>query len=357
MALAARISYRHLRVAGPFLMLAALIGLVLVKVPGIGLRVNGAERWIAAGPITIQPSEFAKLAVVVLDGRRCSPRASGRRAPSRSWRTRSASLALVICALVALEPDLGTTIAIAITITGMLIVAGTPLRLLAGTFAVLGTGAAFVISQNAYMHARLLAFMHPFHDAGGSGYQNAQALIALGSGGIWGKGLGQGTQKIFYLPESPSDMIAAVIGEELGLIGILVTALAFAGFAVPRVPDRASCARPVREVPRGRRDVPRHGPGGREPRRGARASCPLTGVPLPLISSGGSSLVVFMTLSGTLLNVAQAERRPVRATVSTSDATKEPRPRSRTANDGADRSRRNRGPRRAVAGGGRRAHG
>ena len=89
-----------------------------------------------------------------------------------------------------------------------------------------------MISQNAYMHARLLAFMHPFHDAGGSGYQNAQALIALGSGGIWGKGLGQGTQKIFYLPESPSDMIAAVIGEELGLVGILVTALAFAGFAV-----------------------------------------------------------------------------------------------------------------------------
>src|SRR5204863_350158 len=85
---------------------------------------------------------------------------------------------------------------------------------------------------NAYSPARLLAFMHPFHDAGGSGYQNAQALIALGSGGIWGKGLGQGTQKLAYLPESPSDMIAAVIGEELGLIGILLTALAFAGFAV-----------------------------------------------------------------------------------------------------------------------------
>jgi cell division protein FtsW len=354
MALAARFSYRHLRVAGPFLMLAALIGLVLVKVPGIGLRVNGAERWIAAGPITIQASEFAKLAVVVLT----AAVLAARKRPPRTVKELAnpiGVLALVICGLVALEPDLGTTIAIAITITGMLIVAGTPLRLLAGTFAVLGTGAAFVISQNSYMHARLLAFMHPFHDAGGSGYQNAQALIALGSGGFWGKGLGQGTQKIFYLPESPSDMIAAVIGEELGLIGIVMTALAFAAFAFlgfrialrTRDPFAKLLASGVTCLITGQAVV----------NLGAVLGfLPLTGVPLPLISSGGSSLVVFMTLSGTLLNVAQAERRPVRA-ISTPDATKESRPRSRTANDGADRSRRNSGPRRAVAGGRRRAHG
>jgi cell division protein FtsW len=355
MAGAARLSYRRLRIAGPFLMLAALIGLVLVKVPGIGIRANGAERWIAAGPITVQASEFAKLAVVVF----AAAVLAARKRPPRTVKELAnpiGVLALLICALVALEPDLGTTIAIAITITGMLIVAGTPLRLLAGTFAVLGTGAVFVISQNAYMHARLLAFMHPFHDAGGSGYQNAQALIALGSGGIWGKGLGQGTQKIFYLPESPSDMIAAVIGEELGLVGIFVTALAFAGFAIlgfrialrARDPFAKLLAAGVTCLVTGQAVV----------NLGAVLGfLPLTGVPLPLISSGGSSLVVFMTLSGTLLNVAQAERRPVRATVSNPDATKEPRPRTRTANDGADRRRRNSGPRRAVAGGGRRAHG
>jgi cell division protein FtsW len=205
------------------------------------------------------------------------------------------------------------------------------------------------------MHARLLAFMHPFHDAGGSGYQNAQALIALGSGGIWGKGLGQGTQKLAYLPESPSDMIAAVIGEELGLIGILLTALAFAGFAIlgfrialrARDPFAKYLAAGVTCLVTGQAVV----------NLGAVLGfLPLTGVPLPLISSGGSSLVVFMTLSGTLLNVAQAERRPVRA-ISTPDATSESRPRSRPANDGADRRRRNSRPRRAVAGGGRRAHG
>ena len=271
MAGAARISYRHLRVAGPFLMLAALIGLVLVKVPGIGIRVNGAERWIAAGPITIQSSEFAKLAVVVF----AAAVLAARKRPPRTVKELAnpiGVLALVICALVALEPDLGTTIAIAITITGMLIVAGTPLRLLAGTFAVLGTGAAFVISQNAYMHARLLAFMHPFHDAGGSGYQNAQALIALGSGGIWGKGLGQGTQKIFYLPgvavrhDRRRDRRGAGPGRHPR------DRARIRRLCLPRVPDRASSARPVREVPRRRRDLPRHRPGGREPRARCWAS-------------------------------------------------------------------------------------
>ena len=354
MAGATRFSYRHLRVAGPFLMLAALIGLILVKVPGIGLRLNGAERWIAAGPITIQASEFAKLAVVVLT----AAVLAARKRPPRTVKelvNPIGVLTLVVCGLVALEPDLGTTIAIAVTCTGMLIVAGTPLRLLAGTFAVLGTGAAFIISQNAYMHARLLAFMHPFHDAGGSGYQNAQALIALGSGGIWGKGLGQGTQKLAYLPESPSDMIAAVIGEELGLIGILLTALAFAGFAVlgfrialrARDPFAKYLAAGITCLVTGQAVV----------NLGAVLGfLPLTGVPLPLISSGGSSLIVFLTLIGTLLNVADSERAVARKAVPADDtAASRKRPRPQPA--GADRRRRNRRPRRAVAGGGRRAHG
>src|SRR6478672_13825737 len=343
---AARFRYRRLRMLAPILMLMALIGLLMVKVPGVGVRINGAERWIVAGPLTLQPSEFAKLAMVVF----CAAVLTARKRPPRSIKELVNPVglaALIVCGLVALEPELGTTIAIAVMVTGVLIVAGTPFKLLVGTAGIVSVGAAFVISQNAYMHARLLAFMHPWQDAGGSGYQNVQALLSLGSGGIWGKGLGQGTVKNGYLPEAPSDMIAAVIGEELGLIGILVTVLAFAAFAVLgfRIAMRY-------KDPFGKYLV-------------AGATClvagqavvnlgavlgflPLTGVPLPLISSGGSSLIVFLTLIGTLLNVAQAERRPVRATVSTSDATKEPRPRSRTANDGADRSRRNRGPRRAV---------
>src|SRR6478672_10654942 len=345
---AARFRYRRLRMLAPILMLMALIGLLMVKVPGIGVRVNGAERWIVAGPLTLQPSEFAKLAMVVF----CAAVLTARKRPPRSIKELVNPVglaALIVCGLVALEPDLGTTIAIAVMVTGVLIVAGTPFKLLVGTAGIVSVGAAFVISQNAYMHARLLAFMHPWQDAGGSGYQNVQALLSLGSGGIWGKGLGQGTVKNGYLPEAPSDMIAAVIGEELGLIGILVTVLAFAAFAVlgfriamrTKDPFGKFLATGITCLVTGQAVV----------NLGAVLGfLPLTGVPLPLISSGGSSLVVFMTLSGTLLNVAQAERRPVRA-ISTPDATTESRPRTRTANDGADRSRRNSRPRRAVAGG------
>jgi cell division protein FtsW len=335
-------------------MLMALIGLVLVKVPGIGVRINGAERWIVAGPLTLQPSEFAKLAMVVF----CAAVLTARKHPPRTIKELVNPVglaALIVCGLVALEPDLGTTIAIAVMVTGVLIVAGTPFRLLVGTAGIVSAGAALVISQNAYMHARLLAFMHPWQDAGGSGYQNVQALLSLGSGGIWGKGLGQGTVKNGYLPEAPSDMIAAVIGEELGLIGILVTVLAFAAFAVlgfriamrTKDPFGKFLATGITCLVTGQAVV----------NLGAVLGfLPLTGVPLPLISSGGSSLIVFLTLIGTLLNVADSGRAGARKAVPADDtAASRKRPRPQPA--GADRRRRNRRPRRAVAGGGRRAHG
>jgi cell division protein FtsW len=351
---AARFRYRRWRLLAPLLMLVALIGLLAVKVPGIGVRVNGAERWIVAGPLTLQPSEFAKLAMVVF----CAAVLTARKRPPRSIKELANPVgltALIVCGLVALEPDLGTTIAIAIMITGVLIVAGTPFKLLVGTFGTVSAGAALVISQNAYMHARLLAFLHPWQDAGGSGYQNVQALLSLGSGGIWGKGLGQGTVKNGYLPEAPSDMIAAVIGEELGLIGILVTVCAFAAFAVlgfriamrTKDPFGRFLATGITCLVTGQAVV----------NLGAVLGfLPLTGVPLPLISSGGSSLIVFLTLIGTLLNVADSERAIARKAVPADDtAASRKRPRPQSA--GADRRRRNRRPRRAVAGGGRRAHG
>jgi cell division protein FtsW len=353
---AARFRYRRWRLLSPILMLIALAGLVMVKVPGVGVRINGAERWVVAGPLTLQPSEFAKLAMVVF----CAAVLTARKRPPRSIKelvNPVGAVALVVCGLVALEPDLGTTIAIAVMVTGVLIVAGTPFRLLVGTAGIVSAGAALVISQNAYMHARLLAFMHPWQDAGGSGYQNVQALLSLGSGGIWGKGLGQGTVKNGYLPEAPSDMIAAVIGEELGLIGILVTVLAFAAFAVlgfrvamrTRDPFGKFLATGITCLVTGQAVV----------NLGAVLGfLPLTGVPLPLISSGGSSLIVFLTLIGTLLNVADGERVSVARTKAvpaddTAASSKRPRPQPASA----DRSGGNRRTRRTVAGGRRRAHG
>jgi cell division protein FtsW len=351
---AARFRYRRWRLLAPVLMLMALAGLLMVKVPGIGVRINGAERWIVAGPLTLQPSEFAKLAMVVF----CAAVLTARKRPPGSIKelvNPVGAVALLVCGLVALEPDLGTTIAIAVMVTGVLIVAGTPFRLLVGTGVMLFSGAALVISQNAYMHARLLAFMHPWQDAGGSGYQNVQALLSLGSGGIWGKGLGQGTVKTGYLPEAPSDMIAAVIGEELGLIGIILTVLAFAAFAVLGFRVAMRCRDPFGKFLA--TGITCLVTGQAVVNLGAVLGfLPLTGVPLPLISSGGSSLIVFLTLIGTLLNVADGERAAARKVVR-SDDTAASSPRARPQPAGADRRRRNGRPRGAVAGGGRRAHG
>src|SRR5689334_14388696 len=231
MAVAARIPFRRWRPAVPLIMLLSILLLLAVLVPGIGVRVNGAARWIPIGPFTIQPSELVKLAVVLFASQVLAAR---RRPPTTVKHVFNpvGALALIVCVLVLAEPDLGTTIAIALMVGGILVVAGTPIRLMLGMGGAMAAAAAAGISQNAYMRDRLLTFLHPFHDAAGAGYQNAQALIALGSGGFAGKGLGQGTQKIAYLPEAPSDMIAAVIGEELGLIGIVLTTVAFAAFAV-----------------------------------------------------------------------------------------------------------------------------
>jgi cell division protein FtsW len=365
MAVAAWVPYRRWRPAVPVIMLISLVLLVAVLVPHIGLRLNGASRWIAVGPLTIQPSEVAKLAVVLFT---CQVLAARRRPPGsvKELVNPVGAVVTATCVLVLAEPDLGTTIALAIMVGGVLVVAGTRLRLLVGTVAMGSVAALLGISQNSYMKDRLLTFVNPWHDAAGAGYQNAQALIALGSGGIFGKGLGQGTQKIYYLPESPSDMIAAVIGEELGLIGILATALAFAVFAVLGFRIAMRCREPFgKYLATG---ITCLVAGQAVVNLGAVLGfLPLTGVPLPLISSGGSSLVVFMTMAGILLNIAQSgtpPRRPAarRGRTLPDDDAPKPKPaqvkrlRPATAAS-ADSRRRNSRPRRTRAGGGSRARG
>jgi cell division protein FtsW len=364
LAAAARVPYRRWRPLVPLVTLGSLLLLVAVLIPGIGVRFNGAARWIPVGPFTVQPSEFVKLGVVLFASQIL---ASRRRPPTTVKHVFNpvGALTLIVCVLVLAEPDLGTTIAIAVMVGGVLVVAGTPLRVLLGMAGAMAAAATAGISQNAYMRDRLLTFLHPWQDAAGAGYQNAQALIALGSGGIWGKGLGQGTQKINYLPEAPSDMIAAVIGEELGLIGIVLTALAFAAFAVLGFRIAMRCRDPFgRYLATG---ITCLVAGQAVVNLGAVLGfLPLTGVPLPLISSGGSSLVVFLTMAGVLLNVAEAApasagvgrtRRPA-----TNDAAREPKPATERSSRpwpaaGADRRRRHRRARRPGAGGGRRAVG
>src|SRR3954465_11241626 len=197
--------------------------LVAVKVPGLGVSVNGARRWLGAGPLQFQPSEIAKLALVLYGAKFLAQKPGRIRAPRNAMPLLLVAGTMLL--LVASQPDLGTALVIAFTLTALLVAGGFPVRYL-----LIGAGAAaFLITVYAisepYRRARLTTFIDPWSHAGGAGFQAVQGQIALGSGGLFGRGIGQSVQKIFYLPEAHTDFILAIIGEELGVAG--VTAVLF----------------------------------------------------------------------------------------------------------------------------------
>ncbi len=301
--LASRFDYHRLRALAPMLLLGSLALCIAVLV--VAPPINGARRWFLLGPISVQPSEVAKIAVCVwacaLLARRPAPRTMG---------ALLKPLGLVVglfSILILLEPDLGTTIALCIMVGGILVVSEVPLRLLAlaGSLAlVLGAAAIYV---EPYRRARLLSFIDPWQDPQGAGFQTVQAIIGMGSGGITGEGLGQGISKIFYLPEAHTDMIFAIVGEELGLIGSTVVIAAFAVFAWAGFRIALRCRDPF----------------GKRLATGITTLvcgqavvnlcavlgiAPLTGIPLPFVSYGGSSLIVLLASVGVLLNIAVNDR-------------------------------------------------
>jgi len=297
--LLSRTDYRRLRHAAGPLLLASFV--LLVAVLAIGTAVNGARRWIPLGTLTFQPSELAKLALALwiagLLARRPAPQ-------TLSDLVRPIGLVVgAACALILVEPDLGSALAIAIMLAAMLLVAGTPVRTLATGSGIAGMLVLAAIWLEPYRRARIFSFIDPWHDPQGAGFQSVQAMIALGSGGIFGVGLGESVQKIYYLPEASTDMIFAIIGEELGLVGVLAVIGAFALFAYAGLNIALRC----------------HDPFGKRLAAGLTALvcgqaavnvsavmglAPLTGVPLPFVSYGGSSLVVGLASVGILLNIA-----------------------------------------------------
>jgi cell division protein FtsW len=327
-----RIDYRALRRLAPALLLASFLGCVAVL--GVGTQVNGARRWLSFGPAVFQPSELAKLALALWTAsylaKARAPRTLGELARPLGI------VAGVVCLVILVEPDLGTVIAIVLMLIAMLAVSGTTGGLLArASGLVVALGAAAVWFE-PYRRARLLSFLNPWHDAQGAGFQNVQAMIGLGAGGLFGVGLGQGIQKVNYLPEAHTDMILAVIGEELGLVGVAAVIAAYAVFAYTALSIALRCTDPF-----GKRLA-----AGIGTLICAQAAvnigtvlgvAPLTGIPLPFISYGGSNLVVALASVGILLNIAshgaEARRRV------------------------PDRGRGNRRPRPAVARGGRSAAG
>ena len=224
---ASRLPFRRWRTLAPTLLVVSIGALLAVLV--IGASVNGARRWIALGPAAFQPSELAKLTVAIWIAAYLT-----RRRPPRTLMELARPLGLVIavfCVLLLAEPELGTAIALVLIAGAILLVAGTPVRpLLTGAGIVTFVGIAAIWFE-PYRRARLFSFINPWQDAQGAGYQTTQALISLGSGGPLGRGLGQSIGKDNYLPEAHTDMIFAVIGEELGLIGTTCLILAYLAFA------------------------------------------------------------------------------------------------------------------------------
>jgi cell division protein FtsW len=328
----------------PFLLLVAFLLLLAVLIPGIGLKINGARRWLGAGPLQFQPSEIMKLALVlhvaVVLGAKPKLAHSLRGVAGPVLAVGGAAVLLIMA-----EPDLGTALVICATIAAMLVAAGTPLRQL-GLVAAVG---AFLVLMFALVDpertARLTTFMNPWAHASTEGFQAVQGQIAIGSGGLFGLGPGQSVQKIFYLPEAHTDFILAVIGEELGLAGVsaLLCLYGMIGYAGLRTARNAKGAYAKLLA------------GGLTSLILCQALlnvyavlglAPLTGVPLPFISSGSTSLIVLLCAMGLLLNVAGGGSAHLRAM----DGGRE-----RTAN--RDRGGRDGGPRRSGDRGRRRATG
>jgi cell division protein FtsW len=299
----ARADYHRLRLFAPTLLVAALALCVLVL--AVAPTVNGARRWFFVGPVSFQPSELAKLALCVWVCAHLS-----RRPAPQTFGELMKPIGLVVAlfaGLVLVQPDLGTTISLMLMVAGVLLVSGLPLRVLATAgCAALALGAAAIWIE-PYRRARLFAFLDPTQDPQGAGYQTLQAVIGIGSGGLTGNGLGEGVQKINFLPEAHTDMIFAVVGEELGLVGSTAVVAGFVAFAWAGYRVALRCRDPF-----GKRLA-----AGITTLVCAQAAvnlaavlgiAPLTGIPLPFVSYGGSSLVVLLAAVGVLLNIAVNER-------------------------------------------------
>jgi cell division protein FtsW len=300
MVIAQRWDYRRLRPLAPTLVVVSIV--LLVAVLAIGPSVNGARRWLTLGPAVFQPSELAKLALAIW----AAAYLSRKRPPSdlRELSRPLGALAAVFGLLLILEPDLGTSIALIVMLAGMLLVAGTPMRVLGGAVAIASALGVLAIWLEPYRRARFFAFLHPWHDAQGTGFQIVQAMIGMGSGHIFGVGLGQGVQKIFYLPEAHTDMMLANIGEEAGLVGVTAVVVAYALFAYAGLTIALRCRDPFGKRLAAGLTVLVAGQAAINV-AAVMGMAPLTGIPLPFLSYGGSSLVVLLGSVGIVLNIAQ----------------------------------------------------
>ncbi len=295
-------NFKKLSLAG---MIVALILLIMVKIPGIGLTANGATRWITFGPLLFQPGEFIKLAMIIYLASWHST--IGRNVGTNNiWKSMFPPLVLIglSALLIIWQPDLGTTIAVTGTAFAMFFIGGVRLRYIGSILAAGVIAVGGIILVEPYRLQRITAFLNPSGDPLGISYQINQALIAIGSGGLFGYGYGLSRQKHFYLPEAINDSIFAVMAEELGFIRVVLILIIFGLFILraiqisQRAPDNF----------------------GKMLASGISALfaisviinvgaitglIPLTGIPLPLFSYGSSSMIINLAAIGILLNISK----------------------------------------------------
>lgn len=355
----ARIGLDRIRQLTPLLLGGSLF--LLVAVLGAGQTVNGATRWIGSGSMQIQPSELAKVALILYGADLLA------RKPKRARSIQGFMPFLLVtaasCLLILVEPDMGTAMVIVFAAAAVLIAAGARPRDL-GKIALVIAGLALLMTiVEPYRMARLTGFLNPGASAEGAGFQAAQAKIAIGSGGIFGVGIGNGVSKAYYLPEAHTDMISAVIGEELGLVGIVsvVGLFGMLGYAGLKVAQKAKdnygkllvagltsliVVQAIINL------------------FAVMGLAPLTGVPLPFVSYGNSSLMATLFAVGLILNVARGGRAAA-ARSSGSGSRSAPRRKARSSGAGKlrvveggrtpaarERSRSKGGGRKAESGGG-----
>jgi cell division protein FtsW len=305
MSIVMRIDYRTYRNDKMIWLLLGVVGVMLVAVL-FASPINGTKRWFGIGGFGIQPSELAKLAAIVFTAMILERR----RARINELSYSLVPIGLIVgglCALILLQPDFGTAVSLMVVVSVMVFAAGISYRYLIGA-ALLAMPALYVILMQAdYRRRRLLTFMDPWADPLGDGFQIIQSLIAVGTGGVFGKGLMQGVQKLFYLPEPHTDFIFAVISEETGFIGASLVVLCFCVIAwrglrtAMRAPDSfgafLALGITMMLVLQAFVNI-----------SVVLGLMPTKGIPLPLVSNGGSSMLMNLLAVGVLLNISQHSR-------------------------------------------------
>lgn len=303
MLFAIHVDYHVWRKLAVPILIVTIILLILVLIPGLGKVVNGARRWLGFGSLYLQPSEIAKLGMVIFSSASLS-RHQEKITNFMKGLVPQLLILLAVFGLILKEPDLGTALAIGGTVFIMLFTAGAKLSHLAslGLVGVVGIIAAIILEP--YRLKRLLAFNNPWADPLDTGYHIIQSLYALGSGGLFGVGLGRSREKFLYLPEPHTDFIFAILGEELGFIGTITVILLFflfawRGFKVAiGAPDlygsMLAGGLTTMIIMQAMMNI-----------AVVTASMPVTGIPLPFISFGGSALIFTLIGVGILLNISR----------------------------------------------------